>query len=344
MISQEAEIDLLNLLNELDIGKKSTDEYIKQLEEICEGVDNAKIRTPIITEKEALVYLELKHYDKACEKFSTLLKVEDASFSFSVAEKYYNATAKKITSEFKDFMGNKNDENEIERQKNLEQKRTESLKILNKVTDDLEALVKLIPSSERLNILGSTYKRKAFVLDKNKFETYEKAALKYQEAYSYSKNWYSLTNWMALESALVLSQLHSWDSDVNSKNEKLEYKLISYNEAIGLLDEATTSLVDSERMSYWDMLAEINIGLCKYILQFSKTTGKSLSDNISQQDIYNEIGELWKKAGSKGKRFAEIEHLEFIIDALSITKNKNSNALATKLEQLKKELIKQIEI
>ncbi len=343
MISQEAEIDLMNLLNELDIGKKSTNEYIKQLDEICEGVDIAKIRTPAITEKEALIYLELKHYDKACEKFSALLKVEDASFSFSVAEKYYNAMAKKITSEFKDFMGKEKDENEIEQQKITEQKRKESLKILNEVTDDLEALVKLIPSSERLNILGSTYKRKGYVTGKNKSEAYEKAALNYQKAYSYSKNWYSLTNWMALESALVLSQLHSWDSDVNNKNEKLGYKLISYDEAHGLLDEATTSLTDSERMSYWDMLAEINIGLCKYILQFSKTTDKSLYDNISQQDIYNEIGELWKKAGSKGKRFAEIEHLEFIIDALSITKNKNSNTLATKLEQLKKDLIKQIE-
>ncbi len=344
MISQEAEIDLLNLLNELDIGKNSTDEYIKQLDEICEGVDTAKIRTPTITEKEALIYLELKHYNKACEKFSALLKVEDASFSFSVAEKYYNAMAKKITSEFKDFLTAENLEDETEQQKITEQKRAESLKTLNEVTADLEALVKLIPSSERLNILGSTYKRKAFVTGKNKFETYEKAALNYQKAYSLSRNWYSLTNWMVLESALVMSNLHSWDSEVNTKDEKLGYRLISYDQALGLLDEATTSLFDSERMSYWDMLAEINIRLCKYILQFSKTTGKNLSENISQQDIYNEIGELWKKAGSKGKRFAEIEHLEFIIDALSITKNKIPNSLASKLEQLKKNLIKQIEV
>ncbi|HRX10868.1 MAG TPA: CHAT domain-containing protein, partial [Draconibacterium sp.] len=343
MISQEAEIDLLNLLNELDIGKKSTDEYIKQLEEVCEGVDNAKIRTPIITEKEALVYLELKHYDKACEKFSELLKVEDASFSFSVAEKYYNAIAKKVTGEFKEYITKVDDDNEIDRQKNIEQKRSESLAILNKATTDLEALVNLIPSSERLNILGSTFKRKAFVLAKNKFESYENAAKNYQKAYSLSKNWYSLTNWMALESALVMAQLHNWGSDVNSKNEKLGYELISFDKALALLDDVSTSLIDSERMSYWDMLAEINIGLCKYILQFSKTSDKNLTGVINQQDIYNEIGELWKKAGSKGKRFAEIEHLEFIIDALSITKNKNAHTLATNLEQLKKDLIKQID-
>lgn len=343
MISQEAEIDLTNLLNELDIGKKSTDEYIKLLDEISEGVEIAKIRTPAITEKEALIYLELKHYDKACEKFSTLLKIEDASFSFSVAEKYYNAMAKKITSEFIDFQTKEKFENAPEKQKNTEQKRTESLKILDEVTADLEALVKLIPSSERLNILGSTYKRRAFVMDKNKAESYEKAAFNYQKAYSYSKSWYPLTNWIALESALVMAQLHNWDSELNSKNEKLGYKLISYKEALSLLDEATTSFSDTERMSYWDMIAEINIGLCRYILQFSKTTGENLPLETSHQNIYNEIGELWKKAGSKGKRFAEIEHLEFIIDALSITKNKNTNTLAAKLDQLKKDLKKQIE-
>ena len=343
MISQEAEIDLLNLLNELDIGKKSTDEYIKQLVKISEGVETAKIRTPSITEKEALIYLELKHYDKACEKFGALLKVEDASFSFSVAEKYFNAMAKKITSEFKDFLTKENVDSAIEKQNITEQKRKESLKILDEVTADLEALVKLIPSSERLNILGSTYKRRAFVMDKNKAESYEKAAFNYQKAYSYSKSWYPLTNWIALESALVMAQLHNWDSELNSKNEKLGYKLISYKEALSLLDEATTSLSDTERMSYWDMIAEINIKMCKYILQFAETTGKNLSELINQQDIYIEIEELWKKAGSKGKRFAEIEHFEFIIDALSITKNKNPNTLATKLDQIKKDLIKQIE-
>ena len=343
MISQEAEIDLMNLLNELDIGKKSTDEYIKQLDEISEGVEIAKIRTPSVTEKEALIYLELNHFEKACEKFSALLKVEDASFSFSVAEKYYNAMAKKVTSEFKIFLRKQIVENDIEKQKNTEQKRTESLKILNEVTADLEALVKLIPSSERLNILGSTYKRRAFVMDKNKAESYEKAAFNYQQAYAYSKNWYSLTNWLALESALVMAQLHNWDSELNSKNEKLGYKLVSYDEALGLLNDATISLSDTERMSYWDMIAGINIGLCKYILQFSKNSGKNLSKEISHQDIYYEFGELWEKAGSKGKRFAEIEHLEFIIDALSITKNKNSNTLATKLDQLKKDLAKHIE-
>jgi hypothetical protein len=140
-----------------------------------------------------------------------------------------------------------------------------------------------------------------------------------------------------------MSDLHNWGSDVNSKNEKLGYTLIAYEEAASVLDESAPSPTDSQRMSYWDMLAEINMRLCKFILQYSKISGKNRTELINQQDIYKEIEELWKKAGSKGKRFAEIEHFEFIIDALSIAKNKNTNALAAKLEQLKMDLIKQIE-
>ncbi|HSM48272.1 MAG TPA: hypothetical protein VK872_10695 [Draconibacterium sp.] len=59
-------------------------------------------------------------------------------------------------------------------------------------------------------------------------------------------------------------------------------------------------------------------------------------------NIYNEIRELWKKAGSKGKRFAEIEHIEFLTDALSGAKNKNATDLKSKLEQLLNDLAKQI--
>jgi hypothetical protein len=119
---------------------------------------------------------------------------------------------------------------------------------------------------------------------------------------------------------------------------ELGYKLPSTDEAIRLLDASKESLcVSSERMSYWDMLAGINIGLCKYILQYSDKSDKKEFENI-----YREISELWKKAGSKGKRFAEIEHLEFVIDAFSDTKKKNAIELKTKLEQLLKDLAKQL--
>ena len=364
LIAQEAEVDLENLLNELQIGKNSTDEYMLLLDDISNSVDKAKIRTHSITEKEALIYFELKEYDKACEKLGSLLNMEDATFSFSVAEKYYNAMAKKITSDFKGILESESQKiktlekeykellkddtkgGELKKIENKKQKsldfikteRTSYLEKIKKVIADLEALVKLLPSSERYNILGSTYKRNAFILESNKQEAFKKAALNYQKAFSFSNNWYSLTNWLALESTLVMTGIHTWGSNEDNNKLELGYKLPSTDEAIRLLDLSKESLcVNSERMSYWDMLAGINIGLCKYILQFSDKSDKKEFENI-----YREISELWKKAGSKGKRFAEIEHLEFVIDAFSETKNKNAIELKTNLEQLLKDLTKQL--
>jgi hypothetical protein len=92
------------------------------------------------------------------------------------------------------------------------------------------------------------------------------------------------------------------------------------------------------------MLAGINVELCKYIIQFSIITEKKKNITIESEEIYNKIIDLWRNAGSKGKRFAEIEHLEFIIDALSISRYKNAKTLSNKLEQLKLDLINQIEV
>lgn len=360
LIEQEAEVELTNLLNELDVGKKSTDEYLKMLESVSERVDRAKIRTPRITEIEALIFFELKEYDKACEKFGSLLNMEEASFSYSVAEKYYNAMAKKIASYFKTIIGKKNDEIKVfdkkiemlkgegnksaellkhenqkkELLKEIEKVRKECLGNIEKVIKDLASLIELSPTSQRFNILGSTYKRKAFILKDNKHWAYQKAAYNYQKGFANSNNWYSLTNWLSLGTSLELSGIQKLTSQSDKKNTDMDYQMPSYEEALNLLNTTEASLCKiNDRMSYWDMIAGINIGLCKYILQFSRKDDKKVVENI-----FRDISHLWKMAGSKGKRFAEVEHLEFIIEALLIGKNKNAKDLAAKLEQLKKEL------
>jgi hypothetical protein len=56
-------------------------------------------------------------------------------------------------------------------------------------------------------------------------------------------------------------------------------------------------------------------------------------------DAYREV---WAKAGSKGKKIAEIEQLELLIDGLSLTPVKASDSLRKTLEQLKNDLKKMI--
>lgn len=364
LISQEAEVDLENLQNELQIGKKTTDEYLKELDSIMTAVEKAKIRTHTITEKEAMIYFELKVYDKACSKLASLLNIDEATFSFAVAEKYYNAMAKKITGDFKTITEKKSyelkaleaeirklakDETNAEELKNFEtqkqecidfiqNERTACLKKIEKVILDLDALVQLLPSAERYNILGSSHKRHAFIMENNKQISYKKAAFNYQKANSFHNNWYSLTNWLALESVLVIAGLHEWGSNLDKNKAELAYRLPTIIEALQLLEDSKESLCfTSERMSYWDMIASINIGLCKYLLQFSDKSKK-----VGLENIFNEISELWKNAGSKGNRFAEIEHIEFLTDALSVANNKNATTLKSELKQLLKDLTKQI--
>lgn len=323
MISQEAEVELMNLLQELEIGKLPSQDYLLKLKTISEAVDKAEIRNSVITEKEALIFLELGEYDQSCEKFSSLLTTEEASFSFAVAEKYCNARSKKILLDFRKSPKNSKDCNER----------------IKKVIKDLVLLLELSPTSERFNIIGSTYKRQAFMLKGNiKTNSYILAAEAYQHAYSNLKNWYSLTNWLALESSFVRAGLRTWNSQTDSEGTKLLYLLPSREEAILLLDQTRTGMIqNADRMSYWDMLACLNIRLCKYILMFSDEAKQAEID-----EILKEIVTLWKIAGSKGKRFAEIEHLEFIIDSLSISENTEAISLKSKLEEMKNELLKLI--
>ena len=346
LISQEAEIDLLNLLSELEIGNKSTNDYTKILEKISLAVDNAQIRTPIITEKEAQIYLELKDYNKACEKYSSLLNVAEASFSFSVAEKYFMGMAKKIVYDLKLLLENIDEKDKVKQQEKEEKARMASVTEIGKVAARLENLVELMPSSERINILASTYKRQAFisVSKEDKQLCYEKAAYYYQKAYYFSNNWYSLTNWLALEGTLVLSEKHKWNSKIKIRGIDNGYQLISYKMASQMLDDIQSTINKNDsRMSYWHLLAGINIGLCKYIIQFSDPGKEADKHDLKQIDIFNEIGELWKKAGSKGKRFAEIEHIEFIIDALSNKEITATKDLAARLNFLKEKLLKLLE-
>ena len=193
-------------------------------------------------------------------------------------------------------------------------------------------------NAERINILGSTFKRKGFLIkDKTaKLDAYQYAAYYYQDAYTKFGTWYSLTNWLTIEAILNLSGKRKWNTQIETPSGN--YKLLSQDEAkrkLGELEKTVSSKV--EGMNYWEMIKAINIRLCNYILNFSKNKGQT-----DLTKIQDSISELWAKAGSKGKRFAEIEHLEFIIDALSMEQNTLTELLQKNVINMKTELEKLI--
>jgi hypothetical protein len=336
LIEQQAEYDLINLLNELSIGMLPASDYLTKLNSISENIEKSDLNSSGIIENQALIYLALGEYERACEKFSTLFNREDASFSFSVAEKYFNAKTKQIA---------------VEYQKGLKQKR-KCLKDIEQVIQNLETLIGLSPTSQRQNILGSSYKRQALMSEKsNKLKIYSKAANAYYLGYkNYLMNaglsgsdtnpdiWYSLTNWLSIENVLVRSGIHFWNTDLDKDNKAIGYLLPTIEEAFRKLDEASSYLSGNTTITnYWYMLAGFNIKLCKYFLQYSDSTDKMIAENI-----INEIGKLWKIAGSIFDKKAEIEQLVFLSDALSVVDNGDTTLLRADIEKLVDRLGKMI--
>ncbi len=324
LIGKEAEVDLENLLNSLEVGDLTSVEYLKKLNAISTAVENAKFQksNPRITELEALLCYELRDYKKACEKFKELMTSGEATFSFSSFEYYHSARAKKSIEEYR-------------KNKKL---RKDSLQEIDHVIEDLKFLLLTGQTPESLNILASTYKRRGYLSEdkKSKQEAYEWAAYYYHLSFSKFKKWYALTNSLIFESILILSGKHKWEEKFEIGKRK--YQLFSLKNANRELEDQEDFIRKKlEVMNYWDMIATINIKLCTYIINYTVSHTQKYLD-----DIRENIRELWKKAGSKGKRFAEIEHLECIIDALSISENKQAKDLRVNLEKMKKDLEKLI--
>ena len=101
VIAREAEIELTNLLNKLEISGYTTEGLLAELNAISTAIDNANIRNGETTEIEALIYGGLCMYEQAMMKYESLLTMENASFSFSAMEKYCNIRPKYYVSEFK---------------------------------------------------------------------------------------------------------------------------------------------------------------------------------------------------------------------------------------------------
>ncbi|MEJ7912798.1 MAG: CHAT domain-containing protein, partial [Chitinophagaceae bacterium] len=321
VITQQAEIELNNLHNEVETGNGVQHDFLEQLAAISEAVDEEGLRTAAITEKEAFIYADLYEYEFAIAKFESLLKMEKASFSVSSLEKYCNIRAKKYV---QDFIKSKRN------QKNLSG--------INKVIKDLQSLLLLSPTAERYSLIGSAYKRKGMLsMQQQKAKAYTEAALYYMRADTIQGSVNTLTNLYELVSILVLGGNLKWKEEVTLKaiaNLKEEiYKLPSLEEAVTRLQKFSYSLnVPPDQMDYWEMIELANLKLCMAIVDPAVKDDKKVLDEVLQ--AYRKV---WKKGGTKGKKVAETEHFELLLDGLSLISGRKANPQRKMLEQLKAE-------
>jgi tetratricopeptide (TPR) repeat protein len=325
IIQEEAEIALNNLANDLGTGQYANEVFVERLVAISNAVDRAGLRNGIITQGEAMIYLEMGMYDMAISKFESLLTMEDASFSISTLEQYCNVRAKKYVADY------------ITTQKD---QRGYLIKI-NKVIDDLKALLLVSPTAERYNIMGSTLKRKALLspTKPQKLKVLAEAAYCYDKASKIQANTnatYSATNWIEIETVLVLAGYHKWNDVVKfGRDTYLLPTPEEMNEKLNQLSEGVKNLA-GRHMKYWDMVAVANIKLCRAIINSSAKTKPEWDEVL---EIFRNT---WTKAGSKGKRLAEVEHLQLLDDKLALVNKPGVNAVRKNIRQLKEELSKMV--
>jgi CHAT domain-containing protein len=322
LTTEEALMELSNLHSEIETGNSVKDDYLTRIHSISKSVDQADVRSAEITEKEAMVFADLHEYELAIAKFGSL-EVSNKSLSFLAMERYCSIRAKKCVADF------------VHSPKKLKS----SLKTIEQVVEDLNSLLRLGQTAGRLGVMGSTFKRKSILLSNKvqKVKAYEEMAYYYYKAYSIPENPYSanaLANWLEAEYLLVLLGKRKWGSTIKI-SKKDSYSLPqSVVAAVSDLRRLKSSLSNRglDKIDYRDLVSIATIGLCQHVLSPTASSAKDLST------LYKKI---WDRSGSQGKKLAEIEHFDFLIDALSqISKTKQ---VKKSIEYLKKQLVENID-
>jgi tetratricopeptide (TPR) repeat protein len=323
VIPAQAEIDLSNLRSDLTTGELNVKYASDKLKEISDETDKRGIRTPAITESEAMIYTALNNYKSAIEKFEQLLASPDASYSFTAAEQYCNIRAKYLAAQI----------SIAKPPANLE-------KDFDKLISDLDALIQLSPSAERYSIIGSAWKRKLALYKKNKTKTIQALAQScrnYHLAYLQGKNIegaYPYTNWFALETILVIAGERKWGQSVLDNDKKEIYSLPAVPDILEMLRDMENSQLKKQADKYWDRILIPNIRLCTWMLL--ATTDKKLKQMPDSRKVKDSYLKVWKMTGTKDEKEIEIQHLDLLIEALTLIVPKHF--LLTGLKDLKEKL------
>lgn len=315
IVPQEAENDLDNMINDIEMGIRTDIDFIGDLEKISIAVCRDVSETAEIVERQSKIYYELAKYKEAVERFEKLLDMERADFTFSSMEKYCNIRAKLYVKEV--FQSGKSISAKLKK---------EAYYMTELVIRDLEMLLFVGETSGRLTMLGSVYKRLAVLaVDKNKrINAYKRSMvyyLKAAEKATGSGELYPLVNAIEMSAILVLSKAAKPGATFTLDYEK--YKIFSLDDARNILDEKRKELeerLDLDNMDYWDMLAFLNIDFCLLMIIDDETTEHSRWEHITSS-----FDNIWLKAGSEGKKLSELEHLKFLIYALQKAANENKN-------------------
>ncbi|WP_298713582.1 CHAT domain-containing protein [Chitinophaga sp.] len=302
LLADDAEIMLSNILSTLDLGDGDAENILRQVEDICRRVDENKIRTPAITELQALLLASLGQYNSAIQLFTQLLQTETASYSGATMERYCAVRLASLMQQFRD---------------NPAQGST-ILQEVDHIIGDILYLRKMGATSERLHLLGNAYKRKALLSNgKAKKAAYRASVDCYREAAGVTQNGskaYSLGCYYLLQNALWVAGSHGPSKEA------------AVAELRQLLMEHRKSPLDQlGGQAYRQMLTEAHILMGLHLLQPSATSYKEA------ESAYQSARQ---QAAHPVMKQADAGLFDFIDDVLSMAGKTRHNRATQTRQQL----------
>ena len=129
----------------------------------------------------------------------------------------------------------------------------------------------------------------------------------------------------------VAPQRRKWEGTYGQSKDR--YTLLSKAAAINLLDEQKSKLhADMNNWTYWQYVGDANVALCTALVQSTD------SAPVDLQPVFTSYHRVWQKAGSKGHKVGEIEHLDWLIDILSTSRKPAVKKLLNNIRQLRDQL------
>jgi tetratricopeptide (TPR) repeat protein len=292
VITEQAEIDLMNLESDMRTGDFETENILSRLKAISDETDKCGLRKPTITELEARIYKSLNKYDLALKKYEALILSEEGGYSFNAVELYCNLRSKLL----KERIEKKEPATQLEKE-------------FDQVHAYMEALILLSPTAERYNILGSCWKRRTALYPDNRDQlalAIRKAAGYYRQANQVRARAYPFSNWIALENLLVAAGLQQWGGLPDLPGMPDLTKMLADLEQ-AYAQGPTTRVFE-------DWIAPSNLRLVDWMVK-ATAAGAEAPDTLAPIVIESYTA-IWKKVGAREDRLSDIQHLQLLIDAL----------------------------
>jgi tetratricopeptide (TPR) repeat protein len=252
------------------------------------------------------VWGELGDYTKAIEWLEKALRAETGDFPMRTMEQYANFQVRDASMQWQDLQRTTTQPGSLTEGRQL------LIEQIKKALAILDFLCERGATVERLNLLGSAYKRLAQLQEDNnekRLEALKEMAEKYQEAYELhidKPNLYSFSNW-SLARALT-------------KKDLLKIK----DECRQMIEVAQKR--DKDEPSFWNSVAQSDLELVILVAQ-PKTTVKAAKE-LAEQIISGY--QLAYKRGASPREMASVkENLDFIISMSADKAKPLRDALAT---------------